>query len=162
MVHVVMYWYYFQAARGIKVWWKKYITIFQIVQFVVDLGFVYFASYTYFTSTYWPHMPNLGKCAGEEFAAIAGICILSSYLVLFISFYFATYRKPSQTAIKRRGRARSALKEMADEKVPTVDEVVREGREMQRRLSASIGHGSGYLPSHATEANGSAKRSRKA
>jgi fatty acid elongase 3 len=104
-----MYWYYFQSARGIRIWWKQYITIMQITQFVLDLGFVYFASYTYFTSTYWSWMPNAGQCAGEEFAAVAGICILSSYLLLFISFYAATYKKPMP---KGRARARSALVEM--------------------------------------------------
>ncbi|PNS21206.1 hypothetical protein CAC42_3544 [Sphaceloma murrayae] len=122
MVHVVMYWYYFQAARGIRIWWKKYITVMQITQFVIDLGFVYFASYTYFTSTYFTWMPNMGSCAGEEFAAIAGMVILSSYLVLFLGFYAATYKKPVK---KGRGRATSALVEMKDEKVPTVGEARR-------------------------------------
>ena len=87
-------------------------------------GFVYFASYTYFTSTYFTWMPNHGSCAGEEFAAFAGIGILSSYLLLFISFYLATYKRPA-SAVKRRGRARSALIEMKDEKVPTVAETKR-------------------------------------
>ena len=112
-VHVVMYWYYFQSARGIKIWWKEYITRLQIAQFVIDLGFIYYASYTYFTSTYWPWMPNHGQCAGEEFAAFAGIASISSYLVLFISFYLATYKKES-----KRPTARKSLRRMSQAPLP--------------------------------------------
>ncbi|KAF2269493.1 elongation of fatty acids protein 3 [Lojkania enalia] len=154
MVHVVMYWYYFQSARGIRIWWKKYITIGQITQFVLDLGFVYFASWTYFTFTYWPWLPNAGKCAGEEFAAIAGICILSSYLVLFIAFYFATYSKPVP---KGRRRATSALVEMKDEKVPTVGEARR--RLSQGAHALANGHANS---TGASTPNGRVTRSRKA
>ncbi|KAG9236692.1 elongation of fatty acids protein-like protein [Amylocarpus encephaloides] len=122
MVHVVMYWYYFQSARGIRIWWKKYITILQIIQFVIDLGFVYFASYTYFTSTYFQWMPNAGNCAGEEFAAFSGMGILSSYLVLFISFYFATYKKDGK---KPKGRkAARSLSSMAGAQVPDVHAIL--------------------------------------
>lgn len=96
-------------------------------------------------------MPNHGTCAGEEFAAIAGICILSSYLLLFISFYLATYRKPAAT-IKQRGRAKSALREMADEKVPTVNEA-------QRRLSAGA---ASFANSVGVHVNNGKVRSRKA
>lgn len=46
-------------------------------------------------------MPNAGECAGEEFAAFAGMGILSSYLVLFISFYLATYKKSGKRAARK-------------------------------------------------------------
>jgi hypothetical protein len=116
-----MYWYYFQSARGIRVWWKEWITRLQIIQFVLDLGmfhpvlfalntiklmnvgFIYFATWDYYAAEWGFESLHMGKCEGELFAAITGCVTLSSYLVLFISFYVATYRKPSGKGRKQLG-----------------------------------------------------------
>ncbi|KAI9933139.1 hypothetical protein ASPWEDRAFT_116271 [Aspergillus wentii DTO 134E9] len=117
-VHVVMYWYYFQSARGVRIWWKQWITRLQILQFIIGLGFIYFASYTYFTSTYFQWMPNMGKCAGEEFAAFSGMAIISSYLFLFISFYIATYQKAAKGNRPRRNTGKQAVIDMRNFEIP--------------------------------------------
>ncbi|KAI9745915.1 MAG: hypothetical protein M1818_000596 [Claussenomyces sp. TS43310] len=118
-VHVVMYWYYFQSARGVKIWWKEWITRLPIAQFVVDLGFIYFASWDYFASTYYPSLPHVGTCAGEPFAAITGCLILSSYLVLFIGFYLTTYKKAGMQR-----HVRAAAIGIGKSEVSTVPETV--------------------------------------
>jgi len=93
-VHVLMYYYYFitTAFPGKKIWWKRYLTSLQISQFVIDLVVIYFASYSYFASTYFPSLPVMGSCAGTEGAAIFGCALLTSYLFLFTAFYRRTYQ----------------------------------------------------------------------
>jgi len=151
-VHVVMYWYYFQSARGIKIWWKEWITRLQIMQFVIALGFVYFASYTYFTSTYFQWMPNAGNCAGEEFAAFAGIGVISSYLLLFISFYLATYKKDG-----KRPTGRKAVRSLSNAQVPDLDAIAHAIHHEQKHKE----NRNGYATATATPSR-PVTRSRKA
>jgi len=91
-VHVLMYYYYYATAGGARIWWKKYITTMQITQFVIDLFATYFATYTHFSYKYAPSLPVLGDCSGAESAALIGCGLLTWYLVLFIQFYYKTYK----------------------------------------------------------------------
>ncbi|KAL0252979.1 hypothetical protein I308_102373 [Cryptococcus tetragattii IND107] len=90
-VHVIMYYYYYATAGGAKIWWKKYLTTLQITQFIIDLFIVFFATYSHFAVKYGA--PAIGDCAGSESAALFGCGLLGSYLLLFIAFYKATYKK---------------------------------------------------------------------
>ena len=103
-VHVIMYWYYFLTSSGIKVWWKEWVTRVQIIQFVLDLIFIYFAFYQKVSNAYFPaYCPYPGNdCHCTWTAAFSGCFILSSYLVLFIAFYLEVYRKASKRTLKVR------------------------------------------------------------
>ncbi|KAL3234474.1 Very-long-chain 3-oxoacyl-CoA synthase [Nakaseomyces bracarensis] len=92
-VHVVMYWYYFLAARGIRVWWKEWVTRFQIIQFILDVGFIYFAAYQKTTYRFYPWLPHCGDCVGTLTSNYSGCAIISSYLFLFIAFYIEVYKR---------------------------------------------------------------------
>ena len=90
-------------------------------------------------------MPNAGKCAGEEYAAFAGIGTLTSYLVLFISFYFATYKKD-----RKAPSSRKTLRRMSQAPLPDPHVVADASQIGQARATG------------AKRANGTTPRSRKA
>ncbi|XP_070492897.1 very long chain fatty acid elongase 4-like [Chironomus tepperi] len=82
-VHVVMYTYYGLSAFGNRVkkylWWKKYLTAIQIIQFLIAL---YIATSNII---YGCNYPFGLKCLGVLYAV--------SYLVLFGNFYRKSYQK---------------------------------------------------------------------
>lgn len=88
-VHVVMYYYYYLQASGVKrIPWKRWVTVFQIVQFVLDVAACVYAYSSIF----------FGYCHGTHFGAVSGIGILSSYLVLFLIFYRNAYKAKPKAA----------------------------------------------------------------
>lgn len=116
-VHVVMYWYYFLAARGIRVWWKEWVTRFQIIQFIVDICFIYFAVWQKVASDYYPSVPHCGECVGSTTATFSGCAIISSYLFLFVAFYIEVYRRKDTKTSKVVKRVRGGVAARVNEYV---------------------------------------------
>mmetsp|Transcript_6403 Transcript_6403/g.19372 ORF Transcript_6403/g.19372 Transcript_6403/m.19372 type:complete len:262 (-) Transcript_6403:35-820(-) len=82
VIHTAMYTYYFLASCGRKVWWKRYLTTAQIVQFI--LGSVYVMSFYLLSYT--------RGCSGNLFCATLSLAVNFSFLALFVSFYKGTYK----------------------------------------------------------------------
>eukprot|EP01118_Nematostelium_gracile_P010034 TRINITY_DN3417_c0_g1_i1.p1 TRINITY_DN3417_c0_g1~~TRINITY_DN3417_c0_g1_i1.p1 ORF type:complete len:286 (+),score=52.24 TRINITY_DN3417_c0_g1_i1:82-939(+) len=99
-VHIIMYYYYARSALGARIWWKKYLTTLQIIQFVFDLGVVYYSYGVWLGHTHFGWDVSY-KCHGTSVAAWAGCGLLSSYLLLFIKFYFDTYKETSSRVKKQ-------------------------------------------------------------
>lgn len=86
-IHVVMYAYYLLATypqMRPHLWWKRYLTALQMLQFVSVLIYNIFG-YFYFNS----------QCAKSQTAALIGSLISASiFLALFYSFYQQAYKSP--------------------------------------------------------------------
>eukprot|EP01111_Echinosteliopsis_oligospora_P002441 TRINITY_DN1362_c0_g1_i1.p1 TRINITY_DN1362_c0_g1~~TRINITY_DN1362_c0_g1_i1.p1 ORF type:complete len:270 (+),score=35.74 TRINITY_DN1362_c0_g1_i1:108-917(+) len=89
LVHVFMYYYYFMQTLKVRVWWKKYLTTAQIIQFVIDcatsIPFIYFRYQGY---------DCRGTVTAWILANISGFTLLS----LFVQFFTNTYNVASSRA----------------------------------------------------------------
>ena len=104
VVHVLMYGYYFLASFGPRfrryLWWKKYLTLLQLVQFSVNLGFLI------------NFLVNPGMCEFPHWMPKFMVFYMSSFLVLFGNFYMISYIKsrsgPPPKAVQNGGAANGA------------------------------------------------------
>ncbi|KAI8930044.1 ELO family [Entophlyctis helioformis] len=93
LIHVFMYYYYYASSLGRNVWYKKYITTGQIVQFT--LSFVLSMPYIYYHSK--------KGCSGWN-AFVFSMAINGSFLALFIDFYRRTYRAGAAASKDKRSK----------------------------------------------------------
>ncbi|KAI1892307.1 hypothetical protein AGOR_G00131990 [Albula goreensis] len=82
-IHVIMYLYYGLAAFGPKIqkylWWKKYLTIIQMIQFHVTIGHAGHSLYIDCDFPQWMHWALIGYAV--------------TFIILFANFYYQTYRR---------------------------------------------------------------------
>ena len=79
VVHVLMYAYYFLAALGPHMqpylWWKKYLTTFQMIQFTM----VFVKS--------WVVISGYGNCGYPWQFSLITACLMMVFFGLFANFY---------------------------------------------------------------------------
>ncbi|KAH8367423.1 elongation of very long chain fatty acids protein F [Drosophila serrata] len=87
LVHSIMYIYYYQSSlnRNSKavLWWKKYMTTIQLIQFVIVL----------LHSIYTLFQPD---CEIAKLSSVLCAIFAVVFLILFINFYISTYILPKQ------------------------------------------------------------------
>ena len=81
-VHTLMYYYYFVSNFGYSPWWKKYLTVMQMIQFWINiLGLATFAVL---------RMLSI-QCAGTALSWSGSAFVNVSFYILFQMFYNRTY-----------------------------------------------------------------------
>lgn len=97
-VHVAMYYYYAMSTIGKTVWWKKYITQAQIIQFIIDLTATWPYPFLYFSAS---------GCSGSMQGWLFGQAVGASFFKLFCDFYFRSYT--SKKALRKQSTPHSQI-----------------------------------------------------
>jgi len=99
-VHIFMYFYYFVSSFGYQPWWKKYLTMLQIYQFVSGVVYTGVYFYYYFGGLRFANgaVTYTQGCTGELWAISSMFFVNCSFLVLFGQFFRTTYT-PRKTSL---------------------------------------------------------------
>jgi len=84
-VHVPMYYFYLNCELKREIWWKRYLTLLQIFQFVTVNGL-------HLTSFYFHYVLGKNCSSFDTYSNQLGLCVINSYLILFVQFYRQSYR----------------------------------------------------------------------
>jgi len=88
-----MYYYYTLATYHRSVWWKKYITIGQMVQFWIDMIYTWIPTYYYFSGS---------RCTFQTWTLVFGHGIGLSFFLLFFELFRETYYSTLKGKIRRK------------------------------------------------------------
>jgi len=93
IIHSAMYYYYLQSTMGNRVWWKRYLTSLQIVQFCSGMIICILYSLLKY------RVIDVGQakdCGGNIATAISSVAVNCTFLGLFALFYVRNYVKKSE------------------------------------------------------------------
>jgi len=92
-VHSVMYGYYYLSSQypflKQSLWWKKYITILQMIQFLLI-----------FAHNTWTYMQP--DCGLSSFLIMLTFFMSTLMFVMFSNFYIQTYIRPKKKTIENK------------------------------------------------------------
>ena len=81
-VHIIMYWYFFLTSQGVKnIWWKPYITIMQMIQFVLNGCGI----------TLWYFWHHQFGCCGDNVTVFWVLFANITFLILFINNFLHNF-----------------------------------------------------------------------
>lgn len=92
LIHSFMYYYYLQASLGNRVWWKKYLTQGQIVQFCTGMAVCIYEAYLTLVAK--------EPCTGNLYTSLLSTTINLTFILMFWAFFKSTYKKKGKTSKK--------------------------------------------------------------
>lgn len=115
MVHSIMYVYYILSTfESVKqyLWWKKYVTTIQLIQFII-LGLHFLVA------------ALTPGCQYPRILSVTGLAIACMFFALFITFYRETYTRSKQTSRHELEPEKLALRQKQAEQKPVEELYLR-------------------------------------